>query len=145
MEILKVLIPSNQNQFILPYITINETILLIKQLKSSNSTGHDDISSKILKKIGSEIAPHITHLINSIIKTSIYPEIFKISKINPVCKPDKNPNLIESYRPINNLPIIEKLIQEHIKIHLILFLDNNKIINENQHGVDFLLNNHSCF
>ena len=46
MEILKFLIPRNQNIFSIPNISIKETISLINQLKSSNSTGHDDISSK---------------------------------------------------------------------------------------------------
>ena len=50
MEILKFLIPRNQNVFSIPNISIKETVTLINQLKSSNSTGHDDILSKILKK-----------------------------------------------------------------------------------------------
>ena len=134
MEVLKTLIPRTDNNLYIPKITILETIQLIKDLKPSNSTGHDELTSNILKKINVEIAPHITHLINSIINTSIYPEIFKISKLLPFCKPDKNENFIDSFRPINNLTVIDKLVQEYIKIHLLKHLENNQILHENHHG-----------
>ena len=47
IEILKKLKPRNENTFSIPFITINETQKYIKELKSSNSTGYDDINSKI--------------------------------------------------------------------------------------------------
>ena len=37
-------------------------------------------------------------------------DIFKISKILPIGKPNKRTNNIESFRPINNLVLIEKTI-----------------------------------
>ena len=83
---------------------------------------------KTLKKIAPAIAPHLTHLINTIIKTSTYPEILQVSRITPNIKPDKDPYNIASYRPLNNLSTIDKVIQEHIKISLTNFLDNNNII-----------------
>ena len=49
LEILKILKPRNKNEFKIPFITIGETKKIIKELKSSNSTGYDDINSKILK------------------------------------------------------------------------------------------------
>ena len=51
IEIFKNLKPRNENSFKIPFITINETKNFIKELKSSNSTGYDNINSKFLKKI----------------------------------------------------------------------------------------------
>ena len=65
IHILSALIPHTQHTFTLPYITIEETIKIITSAKSSHSTGHDNISMHILKKISHIIAPHITHLINT--------------------------------------------------------------------------------
>ena len=99
MEVLKFLMPRAQNKLIIPNITIPETIALIKGLKSSNSTGHDEITAKILKKIKIEIAPHLTHMINTIINTSTYPEIFRISKILYFVNPIKTPILYQVLDP----------------------------------------------
>ena len=103
-------------------------------MPSSNSTGHDLCSIKVYKKLADKISPHITHLINSIINTSVYPRILKISKITPTIKQDKDPLFADSYRPINNLCTLEKIIEEHIKGHLEAYLDINKIIHPNHHG-----------
>ena len=109
-------------------------IKYIKKSKSSNSHGHDQITNKILKLINNEISPYLVHLINSIIRTQIFPDIYKISRITPLSKPDKDDKLPSSYRPINNLPAIEKLIETHILTHLIPFLEVNNIIHNNHHG-----------
>ena len=134
LDILKYLIPRNENVFILPQITIEETIKMIKNIKNSNATGHDDISNKIIKKLGPKIAPHITHLINCCIQSKTVPKIFKISRILPLSKPLKPDFLLSSYRPINNLPCLEKLLEHHVIHHLNIFLSSNNIINHNHHG-----------
>ena len=103
-------------------------------MKSSNSTGHDLSSIKIYKLINSRISPHITHLINCIIKTGVYPKILKISRITPIKKPDKPQHDIDSYRPINNLATLEKIIEQHIKLHLETYLCTNNIISKNHHS-----------
>merc|ERR1711867_344759 len=102
-QILEHLIKKPTSKFILPHITIKQTKRLIRNMKSSNSTGHDLFSIKIYKMINSRISPHITHLINSIINTGVYPKILKISRITPIKKPDKPDDDIDLYRPINNL------------------------------------------
>ena len=134
IDILKKIQARPKNKFKLPLITIEETKTIIKKLKSSNSTGHDLATTKIYKKLANRISPHITHLINSIITTSSYPNILKVSKMTPILKPDKDPLLVDSYRPINNLCTLEKIVEEHIKTHLSNHLEVNKIIDKNHHG-----------
>ena len=71
------------------------------------------------------IIPHITHLVNSIIHTEIYPTILKVSRISPILKPEKPAENIDSYRPINNLSAVEKIVEEFIKEQLNEFIDLN--------------------
>ena len=97
-------------------------------------TGWDELSSRILKKVSDMLAPHIAHLINSILKTATYPLINKISKILPLNKPGKNILLPDSYRPINNRPVIEKIIEEHFIEIFIEFIELNNILHNNHHG-----------
>ncbi len=134
IKLLSQLIPRTNDCFIIPEITIKQTQQIIRSLKNSNSKGHDEITNKILKKINNEISPHLTHMINSIVRTSTIPDIFKISRVLPISKPDKPLNCIDSFRPINNLPSLEKILEEHIIINLNIFLNNNNIIHKNHHG-----------
>ena len=76
----------------------------------------------------------MVHLVNAIILTGKFPKILKLSRISPLNKPDKDPNLLSSYRPINNLSSVEKVIETYILSHLIPFLNTNNIIDDNHHG-----------
>ena len=60
--------------------------------------------------------------------------------ITPNLKPNKDPYNISSYRPLNNLSTIDKIVQEHIKLSRMDFLVNNSIIHLQHHGG---LKNHS--
>ena len=52
---------------------------------------------QIYKLIINFISPHITHLINCIINTGVYPKIHKLCRITPIKKPDKPDDDIDSY------------------------------------------------
>ena len=79
-------------------------------MKPTASTGFDAINAKILKQIPEITSMWITHLTNSIFRTSRFPKILKISKITPISKPNKVKVLKNSYRPISNLNTIEKVV-----------------------------------
>lgn len=134
IEILESLIEKPKSKFILPKISISQTKKLIKGMKASNSVGLDLASIKIYKKLVNRISPIIAHLINCIIESGIYPDILKISKISPIIKPDKDANSIDSYRPINNLSTLDKIVEQYLKNEFQSYLDLNNIINCNHHG-----------
>ena len=66
--------------------------------------------------------------------TWVYPNILKLSRITPIKKPDKPDDNIDSYRPINNLATLEKIVEQHIKSYLETYLCTNNIILKNHHG-----------
>jgi len=134
MHILSTLIPRQQHTMHIPHITLAQTLEMIDTAPSSHSTGHDDITMNHIKTMKHSIAPHITHLINTILDTSTFPNTFKHSHITPIFKPKKAPTSIDSYRPINNLCTLEKLVEQHIKTHLDTFLDKHNIIHPHHHG-----------
>ena len=80
------------------------------------------------------MAPIIAHLINSIIRTGIFPECLKVSKIVPILKSGMDPTSRASFRPVNCLPAVEKLVEEWIKTHLLNFFETNGLINDHHHG-----------
>ena len=76
----------------------------------------------------------LTHLTNNMLRTGKFPTIIKVSKITPIRKSKKPQNLVESYRPICNLQVFEKCIEEVLKNKITAYLEENNIISEEQHG-----------
>ena len=134
IHILSTLIPRQQHTLTIPPITLAQTEEIIRNSPSSHSSGHDDITMHILKKVAHKVAPHITHLINTIIHTNTFPSTFKHSRITPILKPKKQNTHIDSFRPINNLCTLDKIVEQHIKTHLDTFLEKHNIIHPNHHG-----------
>ena len=132
--ILKNIYPRNKNTFTIPLPTVSDIRNIILKSKSKNSVDHDHISIKILKKTVDIMAPVITHLTTHIILSEKFPQTFKIDSITPKYKKGMPIYTIGSYRPLNNLCTIEKVIEEYIIGHLITFLTQNNIISKFHHG-----------
>ena len=58
----------------------------------------------------------------------------KKTRITPILKKGKPVDEIDSYRPINNLPCVEKIVEEHLKRQMEEFIRENKIMNKDHHG-----------
>ena len=122
------LIPRGKVNLVFKLITLEETKLLLKSLKSSGSTGYDDLSSRTLKKCGDAIAPHLCHMINCIIRNYTFPSCFKVTRIIPILKPGKSPHEIDSFRPINCLTSLEKLVESWLCRTVTEWAESNHII-----------------
>ena len=107
---------------------------IIYEADNTKSTGTNSVSMYVLKQIPSFAAHSICHLFNSIIRTGIYPEDLKVSKILPILKPGKDSLDKSSYRPISNLNVTDKIMEEIMKKQLIEHLENNNIIKDEHHG-----------
>ena len=59
---------------------------------------------------------------------------FSLTKIIPISKPGKPVDHIDSFRPLNNLSALEKLLEEWIKRCLVGWLEGNYIIKGDHHG-----------
>ena len=114
--ILKKLIGRNDHNFTLPLLTIEDTKKLIKKAKNSWTICNGDLSMNCIKKLRHEIAPHLTHLFNNIIRSGIYPDILRVSKIIPLLKIGKPSHLMDGYRPINVLGPVENFSTNILKI-----------------------------
>ena len=62
------------------------TIRIIKNMKISQSKGHDGISSELVKLINNDISHCITLIINQSLTSGIFPDRLKIAKVTPIYK-----------------------------------------------------------
>ena len=67
-------------------------------------------------------------------KFGLFPDCLKIAKVIPIFKEgdESDPS---KYRPISLLPVVSKIFEKIISNRIIVFLNKEKVLNENQFGV----------
>ena len=118
--------------FFIPTDT-EEIIDIVEKSNNKKSKGFDDISNDLLKKIITEIAIPLEHVINLSIVNGIVPDKMKIAKVIPIHKKG-DPLDISNYRPISLLSSISKVLEKIIHKRTIRFLKNLDIFSDSQFG-----------
>ena len=134
IEILELLVEKPQDRFELKEISLKRTYEIINNMKTSKATGFDDVNSLVMKEIPHITSVWMTHLINCIVRKSRFPAVMKITRILPICKPKKNKMNKNNYRPISNLTVFEKVVEQYMKEELTSYLEKNKVILDEHHG-----------
>ena len=102
----------------------------INNSATNKSCGPDEINIQHLKHLGPIAIEFLTSLFNLSIQTNTIPQIWKLAKIMPVPKPNKDQNLGDSYRPISLLSPIAKVLEKAILPQI----TDNTPTNPHQHG-----------
>ena len=103
---------------------------MIKNVKLSNSNGHDGIYSDLLKLLGNAISKSITLIINQSLRTGIFPDKLKIAKVIPIFKKDSK-KLFKNYPPIS---VISKIFEMTIHEQLSDYFTTNSLFCKKQYG-----------
>ena len=106
---------------------------IIKNLKPKSSTGHDNISSKLLRKVGDIVAYPLSIIINQSLCTGIFPNRLKLAKVIPLYQKDDN-KLFGNYRPISLLSSLSKVFEKIVFDQLYDYLITNGLLFERQYG-----------
>ena len=95
----------------------------LRNINLNKSAGYDNILGKLLRLAHSALAPALTQLVNSCIKSSKFPMNMKLAELSPVYKNDDN-LMKENYRPISVLTILSKLQESVVNEQLhVYFVD----------------------
>ena len=125
---------GKQCNFRLQPINAQQLDLVVTKIKPSNSSANDQISAKTLKKLYRVLKYPILNMINISLETQTYPQILKQSKIIPLLKKGKSPNEIKSFRAINILPSLGKLLDKIVSNQIIQYLVEQDLIPHEHHG-----------
>ena len=96
------------SSFILKQVEENTIDEIINNLPPKTSSGYDKISLKLLKNLKNPLIKPLTVIVNQMINTGIFPQMYKIAKVILLYKKVKK-NLLINYRPISFLPSISKI------------------------------------
>lgn len=113
--------------------SFEEVKLIMNSLKQNASLGHDKISLRLLKSLGSSFIHYITGVINDNFSRGIFPDSLKLAKVLPLYK-DSDPKNCDNYSPISVLSVLSKISETVIKIRLENHLISNNLIHKNQFG-----------
>ena len=105
----------------------------IQKLKPKSSSGHDDISTILLKRIAPTISSILSITINQSLMTGIFPNKLKIAKVIPLFKKD-SPYIFDNYRPISLLPSISKVFEKVVYKQLYSYFQSQKLLYKSQYG-----------
>ena len=122
-----------QNSFFLIPTTPGDIIAIISSFKSKASTGHDGVSSKLVKDLKYALAFPLSIIINNSLAKGLVPNMAKLAKIIPIYKAKDKKN-ISNYRPISLLPVISKILEKIVHRNLYTFLEKNKFMYASQYG-----------
>ncbi|KAG6440382.1 hypothetical protein O3G_MSEX001260 [Manduca sexta] len=119
--------------FFLNPTTPEEVSKIILSLKNTTSTGIDNLSTNIIKKVHSIICYPLSFIINLCFEEGVFPKPLKLSIVKPIFKNGDETSL-NNYRPVALIPIFAKIIEKAIHSRLYNFLENKNILVEEQKG-----------
>lgn len=105
-----------------------------------NNTDKFNLNAKVLIDCIDLIATPLADIINHSFKSGVFPSALKSATIIPIQKV-VNTTLINEFRPINMLPLIEKLIEKLAYNQFVACINRNKILKNHQSG---FRGSHSC-
>ena len=122
-----------ESSFFFHKINENELEREINKLDNKKSSGFDDISVKFLKVCKPVIIKPLVQIFNKSVLTGEYPDELKIAKVIPLFKSGEKA-LMNNYRPISLLSIINKLFEKLIYKRLRKFLIKYNVLYNYQFG-----------
>jgi hypothetical protein len=98
----------------------------IHQIRS-NAIGADGVTIKFLKIILPQIVPYVTHVFNTVLMSSSYPALWKLSKIMPVAKTN-DPGSLSNYKPISILVALSKTMEIIMRNQVTAHIERNGML-----------------
>lgn len=119
--------------FSFDYTNNDEVLDIINNLQSDKSPGHDNISIKAIKRCKDTASEHICKIFNTMVNTSIFPEVLKVSKVVPIPKKSCS-QTINEFRPIALLSCIDKILEKLMHTRIYGYLTESQQLYANQFG-----------
>jgi hypothetical protein len=101
--------------------------------KSKNSSGYNEITSKIPKACGCLISQPLSHIFNHSLYTGGFPDCLKFSVVKPLFKKCDKTSMT-NYRPISLLTVFSKVLEKVMYNRLSHHMHSNNILVPEQFG-----------
>lgn len=123
----------NKDSFFLSPTDPNEILRILNKCKPKTSKGHDNISTKLLKCLGTSVCLPLSIVINKSLANGKVPDSLKLAKVIAIHK-SKSKDEFTNYRPISLLPSVSKLLEKIVHKRLMFFFESYDLLYDNQYG-----------
>ena len=106
----------------------------INETKNNRAAGEDGVYNEFLKAMKELALKELLELANEIWLKGVVPNRLKLGIIVPIPKPGKNPELLESYRPVTLTSNIAKVIEKMVVRRTMHELESKELLLPNQSG-----------
>ena len=113
----------------LSWINVKNAIL---KINISKTTGHDQISPKLLKDSADIIAESLSVIFKSL-ETGIFPDDLKVACISSIYEGDSKTEC-SNYRPISIISVVAKVFEKLVSEQLMEYLETYQLLSECQAG-----------
>ena len=108
---------------------VKESLL---RLNTHKATGPDDLPPILLRAAAEEIAPSLTDIFQTSVRTATLPSLWKVARIAAAHKKDDETDR-DNYRPLSMLCTPSKLMEKEVHRTLVNHIDTNPgVLNPNQ-------------
>ena len=114
-------------------ITVNGVSKQLSKLNPGKAAGPDNLTSRILKELHSEVVPMLSDIFNSSLREGKVPDDRRNASVSPVYKKGAKTKA-ENYRPISLTCICCKVMEHVITSNIMAYLDKHQLLHSNQHG-----------
>ena len=111
----------------------NDVVNAILQIKEHSAAGPDGVPAIFLRKCSNEISKPLSIIFRNSINTGEVPNILKDAVVTPIHKGGLKSDP-QNYRPVSLLSQILKVLEKVIAVKIVSYLEDNNILNKNQHG-----------
>lgn len=122
---------SHFPSFSLQPVTEEFLIEIMARFSTNSTAGDDSIPSFLIKNLRTYLAKPLCTIINLSIKSSIFPNQWKRTRIIPVFKKDDKSS-ISNYRPISILSNFSKILEQ--VMYSYIYFNTSPLISTLQHG-----------
>lgn len=116
------------------FATTAEVLALCRATNNKRSTGVDNIPNIVIRHMPRFLAREYGVLFNHCINNGFFPAAWKIGRVFPLLKKDKDPAQPSSYRPITLLPNISKIFEKIVQRQMNEYADEHHILPDSQFG-----------
>ncbi|XP_060527429.1 probable RNA-directed DNA polymerase from transposon BS isoform X1 [Cylas formicarius] len=116
------------------HVTLDELRAIIKTLPYNKAPGPDNISNILLRNLPRKAIIKLLYILKAVLVLQHFPAQWKKSIVIPICKPGKDPKLLNSYRPISLLNTMSKVAERIILTRINNFAEKQNLTPEFQFG-----------
>jgi Reverse transcriptase (RNA-dependent DNA polymerase)/Endonuclease-reverse transcriptase len=122
---------EESRQFLFRLVEREEIEDIMRKMKKKSSINNVNIS--VFRDAFEFFGDIFTEFVNEILTTGIFPDVYKIATVIPIEKVN-NTIKCEEFRPINMMPIEEKIIEQVVRDQLWKYVEENSLLCEQQSG-----------